>query len=419
MPFLEKLKHFDTQSSVSNEFRIRTAQGAAFSVTTLIALLYLIYTELVYNLSASVRDRVHVNATSPAGLELEFDVTFPSVPCALLSVDANDPTGQPQSLHIDREHHVWKHRMDKNGKIIGKRSKFELGNTLHTEAHLKDAAQEAGLVVEEHEDHHDGNLSDYHDDHLNDDTYEDPVEDCGSCYGAGEEGECCQTCDDVKRVYQQKGWGLNNIAEVEQCKHTITSEEEKGEGCNVHGIVALSTGGGNLHLAPSRAMENAGKAQLDFFASMQQLIENTFEQFNVSHTIHRFRFGPDYPGVIHQLDGKLHNIEDAYGMYQYYIQVVPTLYRYLNGTQMQSYQYSVTEHMRHVNPGSGRGLPGLFFFYEVSALHVEIEEYRRGWIHFFTGVCAVVGGVFTVMGMMDKIVYTKMNEKNRGGVLAR
>lgn len=42
-------------------------------------------------------------------------------------------------------------------------------------------------------------------------------------------------------------------------------------------------------------------------------------------------------------------------MYQYYFQVVPTRYRFLNGTTIQTNQYSVTEHLRHVNPGSGRG----------------------------------------------------------------
>jgi endoplasmic reticulum-Golgi intermediate compartment protein 3 len=89
------------------------------------------------------------------------------------------------------------------------------------------------------------------------------------------------------------------------------------------------------------------------------------------------------------------------------LQVVPTLYRYLNGTTIETNQYSVTEHMRHVTPGSGRGLPGVFFFYQVSPLHVEIEEYRRGWIQFFTSVCAVVGGVVTVMGMLDQYVYSR------------
>lgn len=95
----------------------------------------------------------------------------------------------------------------------------------------------------------------------------------------------------------------------------------------------------------------------------------------------------------------------GYGMFQYYLQVVPTVYRFLNGTVIETFQYSVTEHTRHVDPGSSRGLPGVFFFYEVSALHVTFEEHRRGWVHFFTGVCAAVGGAFTVMGMVDRKLY--------------
>jgi len=87
-------------------------------------------------------------------------------------------------------------------------------------------------------------------------------------------------------------------------------------------------------------------------------------------------------------------------------QIVPTLYRFKNGTTIQTYQYSVTEHLRMLNPGSARGLPGVFFFYEVSPLHVEISEgYRKGWIAFFTSVCAIVGGVVTCMGMLDQWLF--------------
>lgn len=74
--------------------------------------------------------------------------------------------------------------------------------------------------------------------------------------------------------------------------------------------------------------------------------------------------------------------------------------------------------MRHVNPGSNRGLPGVFFFYEVSPLHVEIEEgYRKGWIAFFTSVCAIVGGVVTVMGMLDQALFS--NKQKRPDELMR
>jgi hypothetical protein len=82
---------------------------------------------------------------------------------------------------------------------------------------------------------------------------------------------------------------------------------------------------------------------------------------------------------------------------------------------IQTNQYSVTEHLRHVNPGGGRGLPGVFFFYEISPLHVEItESFRKGWIAFLTSVCAVVGGVVTVMGMVDQFLHGRRHEKNDG-----
>ena len=47
--------------------------------------------------------------------------------------------------------------------------------------------------------------------------------------------------------------------------------------------------------------------------------------------------------------------------------MVPTRYKALySSTEIQSNQYSVTEHMSHLSPGSGRGLPGVYFYYEVN-----------------------------------------------------
>ena len=50
----------------------------------------------------------------------------------------------------------------------------------------------------------------------------------------------------------------------------------------------------------------------------------------------------------------------------------------------------------------------MFFFYEISPLHVEIvEDYRKGYIAFFTSVCAIVGGVVTTMGLLDQLLYSQ------------
>lgn len=61
----------------------------------------------------------------------------------------------------------------------------------------------------------------------------------------------------------------------------------------------------------------------------------------------------------------------------------------------------------------GGHLPGVFFNYDLSPIRVRIEERRRSFLHFLTRVCAIVGGIFTVMGVVDRLV-----EKAVAGVVA-
>ena len=350
-------------------------------------------------------------------------MTFPHIPCALLAVDANDPTGQGQSFHVGREHRVWKHRLDKGGNVVGRKSRFELGNTWVDGEEFRKSMEEKARELQARQLEEEQKKSE--------EEEVDDEQECGSCYGAGEADECCNTCDDVKRAYRRKSWHIQNLSEIVQCRHIVRAEMEKDEGCNVHGFVALGTGGGNFHFAPDRQWEKEGSNDANRglklnellggfgFENILELFNDQFEQFNVTHTVNKIVFGPHLSRqtrqALHltsQLDHTSKTVTDGYGMFQYYLQVVPTLFTFLNGTTIQTFQYSVTEHTRHVDPGSNRGLPGVFFFYEVSALHVEVEEYRRGWTHFFTGVCAAVGGAFTVMGMVDRALF----DWKRGGV---
>lgn len=300
MGLIDRLKKVDAHSSVSQEFRVYTTQGAVLSVVTVLLILYLVVSEVYFNFQIVLHERTHVNATSSRGLEMEFDITLPEVPCSKLEVDASDPSGQSQSLHLDQQHHLWKHRLkmrpDGTRQLIGRKEKLELGSTLKSEEDFVVAIEEDGKIVESGEE-----------------APEAEEEKCGSCYGAGEEGECCNTCEDVRRAYKQRGWILRDeLNTVDQCKGQTNEAED--EGCNVHGVVALSTGGGNLHLAPGRGAAAGGMTILD-------VLTQTFQEWNVSHTIHKIRFGNEYPAAVYQLDGLTRSIQDTYGMYQYYFQV--------------------------------------------------------------------------------------------------
>lgn len=414
----DRIRNLDGHSTVSNEFRVYTIQGAVLSVVTILMILYLVSTEMYYNFQVTRKETVHVNATSSRGLEIEFDITLPHIQCDKLSIDSNDIHGQSQSLHLDQYHHIWKHRikMSEDGMnkvFIGTRSKLEMGSSLLQEHDLISVIEEDGKVVER-------KMTAVDEEGIVEaaETTTKKTDECGSCYGAGEEGECCDTCEDVKRVYKRRGWVLRDVHTIQVCADEETAEkasqlsDQTGEGCNVHGKVALSTGGGNLHIAPGRDAASQGFSILD-------ILLQSFQEWNVTHTIHKIRFGEEHPGsATYQLDGETRVIKDTYGMYQYYFQIVPTTYRFFNGTLLHTNQYSVMEHLRHVDPGSNRGLPGVFFFYEVSPLHIYIEEgYNKGWIAFFTSVCAIVGGVVTVMGLLDQFLFSIFRKDTSVGLM--
>ena len=49
---------------------------------------------------------------------------------------------------------------------------------------------------------------------------------------------------------------------------------------------------------------------------------------------------------------------------------------------------------------------GVFFHYEISPMRVIYTQTHRPFFTFLTGVCAIVGGIFTVAGMIDSFIYS-------------
>lgn len=52
-------------------------------------------------------------------------------------------------------------------------------------------------------------------------------------------------------------------------------------------------------------------------------------------------------------------------------------------------------------------------FYDLSPIKVHIKDHRESFLHFLTNVCAIVGGVFSVSGLIDGAVYYGHNVLKR------
>ncbi|EDL06163.1 ERGIC and golgi 3, isoform CRA_c, partial [Mus musculus] len=129
-------------------------------------------------------------------------------------------------------------------------------------------------------------------------------------------------------------------------------------------------------------------------------------QINMTHYIKHLSFGEDYPGIVNPLDHTNVTAPQASMMFQYFVKVVPTVYMKVDGEVLRTNQFSVTRHEKVANGLLGdQGLPGVFVLYELSPMMVKLTEKHRSFTHFLTGVCAIIGGMFTVAGLIDSLIY--------------
>ncbi|XP_071741615.1 uncharacterized protein [Rutidosis leptorrhynchoides] len=362
-----RVRNLDAYPKINEDFYSRTLSGGVITLASSIAMIFLVCSELGLYIQTITESKLMVDTSRGEKLMINFDITFPSVSCTLISLDAIDISGEQ---HLDIKHAVIKTRIDPNGNVIQVRyddiGKPKIGKPMQK---------------------HGGELS-------HNETY------CGSCYGAEtNEAECCNTCDEVREAYRRRGWGLMNPDLIDQCKRegfVQRIKAEEGEGCNVYGSLEVNKVAGNFHFVKSFHLANM---------HVNQTAQNFQEDsYNISHKINKLSFGGHYPGIINPLDGVQWFQGTANGMYQYFIKVVPTVYTPLRGPVIHSNQFSVTEHYKSPEVGQ-RSLPGVFFFYDLSAIKVTYTETRTSFLHFLTNICAIVGGIFTVAGIVDSFIY--------------
>ncbi|PWA41583.1 Endoplasmic reticulum vesicle transporter, C-terminal [Artemisia annua] len=361
-----KVRNLDAYPKINEDFYSRTLSGGVITLVSSIAMFLLFFSELGLYLHTVTESKLVVDTSRGEKLHINFDITFPAVSCTLLSLDAMDISGEQ---HLDIRHDVFKKRLSSDGKVIEER-KEGIG----------------GPQIDKPLQRHGGRLE-------HNETY------CGSCFGAEvTDHECCNSCEEVREAYRRKGWGLTNPELIDQCKREGFAQkikDEEGEGCNIYGSLEVNKVAGNFHFIKSF---HQSSIHLPDMLAFQE------DSYNISHKINKLAFGEYYPGIVNPLDGVHWFQEIPNGMYQYFIKVVPTIYTNIRGRTIQSNQFSVTEHYKSPEVGR-RSLPGVFFFYDLSPIKVTFTETHASFLHFMTNVCAIVGGIFTVAGIVDSFIY--------------
>merc|ERR1712187_420138 len=208
-----------------------------------------------------------------------------------------------------------------------------------------------------------------------------------------DESRCCNTCQELKDAYEENGIPYFHILDTApQCKDSI--------GCQIHGDVLVSKVGGNVHVALGKSTVRDGKHVHEFN------IKEVSDGFNTSHSIHRLEFGERVADAQSPLEGTTKIVKHGAYMFHYYIKLVPTLFT-ARDRVVYTHQYSVTDNEKNVMVRKGElaGLPGIFLVYGFTPFMVQKIEKVVPLSHFLTSLCAIIGGVFTMAGIIDAVLY--------------
>jgi len=385
-------KGMDAFGKTTDDVKVKTRTGAFLTILSAAIILTFTTMEFIDYRRVATDTSIVVDRSRGEKLTVNFNVTFPRVPCYLLSLDIMDISGEQQR---DVSHNIIKTRLDDHSRPIKKSVSAELRNDLDKMSDAKG------------------------------DGY------CGSCYGGVEpEGGCCNTCEEVRQSYVNRGWSFTNPDAVEQCVREGWADklkEQASEGCNIAGRIRVNKVVGNINFSPGRSF----RASHD----LVPYLRDDGNRHDFTHTVHHFAFegDDDYHFrkaeagramknklglTVNPLDGATGSTKKAQYMFQYFIKVVSTQFRTLDGKIVNTHQYSTTHFERDLTEGqSGEaaggthvlhgvaGLPGAFFNFEISPMLVVHADTRQSFAHFITSTCAIVGGVLTVASLIDSILF--------------
>ena len=337
---LENIRKLDAYPKTLEDFRIKTYGGALVTLFSILIALTLFISEVNYYLTPEIDEELLVDVSRGDKLSIYFDVTFPRLPCSLISIDAIDVSGDQ---HIDIKHNIYRVKLNENGEPIekpkrdvsigSKKEEFLSGIKAGSIGSKKEeflSGIKAGSSGKKKEEFLSG---------IKAGSSGKPTLDphrCESCYGAeSEDRKCCNTCDEVREAYREKGWALKNVRTVGQCVREGVVEDvltNNREGCQVYGHVEVARVGGNFHIAP-------GKSMTQDHRHIHEMSLKDTAYLNVTHTINHLSFGPVIPGKSNILDGSAEISDSPSMMYQYYIKIVATMFMKPDGSSVDTNQF--------------------------------------------------------------------------------
>ena len=206
----------------------------------------------------------------------------------------------------------------------------------------------------------------------------------------------------------------NNLKEEDINLQSTIEAIKKKETCTIYGHVPINKVPGDIHIS--------FHDYSDTFYSIKEDHPELYKTLALSHRINGLFFGeegfdtevferfdlePTGFSSIHNGGGYLSDQEMK--NYDYYLKLIPyLLVDEMRGQEHLLYQYSVTQKSK-VIPQDSDEMPILVLNYDMTPLTMRVTRSSRSWTHSLTHIFAIVGGVFVIFNLLNKILLSLCN----------
>jgi len=457
MSFLQSLKSVDfyrkLKKDLQQELTEASLPGAALSVVAAVVMLGLIFAEFNSYLTVGTESKVimdHFDSSTDDTLQVNFNVTFPHLKCDYASVDATNFMGTHDAGLSAR---VSKIRLDKDGRQINKFE--ERTKPLNHATEEKHDGPATSLVLtsdtfEAAHHRHDVMIVNFFAPWCHWCQKLEPVWEKSTtqlsekfpgderlqmakvdCTSKASESLCIKNRIDAfptilvfrkddtgsslhesyhgeRSVPAITGWAEHFVAQLKNNapKTRMVDADKDGNVDSHHGVGCMVSGLLHVQRAPGMLVMQAVSEGHDF----------NWETMDVSHTINHLSFGPflsesawtvlppHIAAAVGTLDDhKFSSDQHIPTTHEHYVKVVrhevtpPARWR---ADPVISYGY-----VAHSNNIQKVGeVPTLRLNYDILPIVVQFSEKKQAFYHFITNLCAIIGGVFTVAGIVASVV---------------
>ena len=187
--------------------------------------------------------------------------------------------------------------------------------------------------------------------------------------------------------------------------------DDEHPGCQLSGHLLLDRAPGNFHIL-------ARSSQHDLAPHMT----------NVSHMVHSLTIGDpmanhkiqkgeanvpaEVAAKMNPMDGNVYTTMNLHESYHHYLKIISTAADGLKvgKRHLRTYQILPNSQLAYYRTDM---VPEAKFVYDLSPIAVTYRAESRHWYDYMTSIMAIVGGVFTVVGMIESSIHSTVSTVKR------